>query len=158
MILEKYSALILTSNFSKFSVSSLGCRNRGGGHLSTTPPYSISKECEKNRATEESRYTISFWQLVFLSFQISCLTFIPSHDPVHYNNSLANLRELFENPQSFWPHSRSQTLRNFEGYPRKFSIPFAALILENPRNSRMRMRILEVLRSCLLPYKQTNKL
>ena len=27
-------------------IFSQGCRNRGGGHLSTTPPHIFSKECE----------------------------------------------------------------------------------------------------------------
>ena len=39
-------------------------------------------------------------------------------------------------------HSHSQTLRIFEGYPRQFSYPDAALILKNSQNSRT--RILEV--------------
>ena len=41
------------------------------------------------------------------------------------------------------PHSRSQTLRIFEGYPCQFSNPDAALIIENYQNSRTRMRNFE---------------
>ena len=41
-------------------IFSQGCRNRGGGHLSTTPLHIFSKECE-NRGTLEKAPT----QLVF---------------------------------------------------------------------------------------------
>ena len=118
--------------------------------MSTTPPHIFSKEWENRGALEKAPTPISLWQLVFVTFQISGSTewvhpqyLIPSHDPVYYNHSKANFRELFENPQSFCPHSRSQTLRNFEGYPHQFSNPGAALVLKNSRNLRTRMRIFE---------------
>ena len=120
MILEKYSALILTSNFEnfreflenpqKFSKPSFlrAVGTGGGGHLSTTPPYIFSKECENRGALEKALTRISFWQPAFVPFHISGSTewvqpqyFILSYYPGTAKLLMANFRELFENPQEF---------------------------------------------------------
>ena len=65
---------------------------------------------------------------------------------VHWNDLwliFENYSRILENSQSYCPHFRLKVRGFLSSSSTSFSKPVAALILENSRNSRMRMRILK---------------
>ena len=119
--------------------------------MSTIPsPYFFSG-LWKQRPSPHSTYLLaissSTLSIFLINLSLNCMMLlqflIASQVPVPPKSFMGQFLRILKNSQSYCPHSCLE----FRGFLRtpstSFSKPVAALILENSRNSRMRMRILE---------------